>query len=79
MTPEQAAAKGKSVAIAAIDEAELAVRMAEAVLRIKRVPGRSASEAIATMPADWGVSFQRGARAAMDYWRECLEQAQRPS
>lgn len=79
LTAEQAAAKGKTVAIAAIDEGELAVRMAEAAIGIKRNPGWTTEEALANMPADWGEGFRRAASAAMEYWRECLDAAKRPS
>lgn len=76
MTP---ARKGKAVAIAAIDEGELAIRMAEAAIGIQRPPGKTTAEVLDSFPADWGEAFHRAARAAMDYWRECLETAQRPS
>lgn len=65
--------------IAEIDADELAARMAEAVLRIKRPPGKSAKEALADTPADWGPAFQRGATAAMEYWRECIQKMQQTS
>ena len=78
MTPERAKQKGKLVAIAAIDERELALRMAEAAIGIKRNPDWTKDQALAAMPADWGDGFRRAARAAMEYWRECLDAAQQP-
>lgn len=79
MTPDQTRTKGKLIAITAIDEGELAVRMAEAAIGMKRNPKWATEEALANFPADWGDGFLRAARAAMDYWRECLEKAQQPS
>lgn len=63
--------------IAPISEAELACRIAEAAVGIKRKPGLSAEEAIATMPHDWGPAFRNAARAAMEYWSECIQDANR--
>lgn len=79
MTPEQARKKGNLVAIAAIDEGELAIRMAEAAIGMKRPPGKTVAECLDSFPADWGEAFGRAARAAMEYWRECLSAAQEPS
>jgi hypothetical protein len=72
-------AKAKTKYIAPIDGEELAARMAEATLGLKRPPGKSATEALDSAPADWGFAFRRGAKAAMDYWRECIEAANRTS
>jgi len=58
--------------VAEIDEAELAVRMVEAAIGLKRPPGATARETLAD--ADWGPAFERAARAAMEYWQECLVQ-----
>lgn len=65
--------------LAEIDEGELAIRMAEAALRIKRAPGKNTEETLASFPADWGQAFLDSARAAMEYWKECLEKAKTPS
>jgi hypothetical protein len=56
-----------------IDEGELAIRMAEAAIGIKRPPGKTQAEVLASFPADWGAAFSRAARAAMKYWGECIE------
>lgn len=69
----------KAKFIAPIDEGELAIRMAEAAIGIKRPPGKTTAEVLDAFPADWGEAFHRAARAAMEYWRECIEAAQRPS
>lgn len=78
MTPEQARQRGKLVAIAAIDEGELAIRMAEAAIGMKRPPGKTTAEVLDSFPADWGEAFGRAARAAMLYWGECIDAAQEP-
>lgn len=72
--PEQ----GKFSAIATIDERELAIRMTEAALGIKRPPGKTTVECLNSFPADWGEAFHRSARAAMAYWRECIDAAKKP-
>lgn len=71
--------KAKSVGkkhIAAIDPAELAVRIVEASARIKRPPGKSARECLDSLPLEDRDDVLRAANAAMDYWRECIEQMQ---
>jgi hypothetical protein len=65
--------------IAEISEGELAVRMAEAAIGIKRPPGKNVDECLASFPADWGEAFLRAARAAMNYWGECIDTAKRPT
>ncbi len=65
--------------IAEISEAELAVRMCEANYGIKRPPGLSAEEALAAMDQECRDGWRRSVTAAMDYWRECIEAAQRPN
>jgi hypothetical protein len=64
--------------VAEISEGELAIRMAEAAMGIKRPPGKSVDECLASFPADWGDAFLRAARAAMGYWGECIDKANRP-
>ena len=71
--------KAKAKYIAPISEGELAVRMAEAAIGIKRPPGKSLEECLASFPADWGEAFLRAARAAMTYWGECIDDARKPS
>jgi hypothetical protein len=56
-----------------ISEAELAVRMCEANYSLTRPPGCTSQEALDAMDADVSAAWQRSARAAMDYWRECIE------
>lgn len=65
--------------VAEINEGELAVRMAEAAIGIKRPPGKSFEECLESFPADWGDAFHRAARAAMEYWGECIEAGRKPS
>ena len=59
--------------IAEIDEAEMAVRIAEAMLKMKRPPGLSAQAALASMPDGEEENFARAARAAMLYLQECVD------
>jgi hypothetical protein len=60
--------------IAEISEAEMAVRIAEAILGLKRPPGKSAAEAMDAMPEGARDDFLRAARAAILYVRESIEQ-----
>lgn len=72
MTP---LAKAKAKYIAEISEGELAIRMAEAAIGIKRPPGKTVQECLDSFPADWGDAFGRAAKAAMNYWAECIDGA----
>lgn len=69
--------KANAKYIAAIDEGELAIRMAEAALNMRRPPGMTTAEVLAAFPADWGQAFHDAARAAMIYWSECIDGANR--
>lgn len=61
--------------ITPIEEDELICRMIEAGAGIKRPPGATAKEALARVETGDLILFKRAARAAMDYWRECIEKA----
>lgn len=63
--------------IAAIDEGELAIRMAEAAMGVERPPGLTTAEVLDSFPADWGDAFRCAARAAVNYWQECIGKADR--
>jgi hypothetical protein len=65
--------------IAPIEEAELAVRLAEARCGLRRPTGSTALQALDAMEEEDRVSWRRAAIAAMEYWRECIENANRPS
>lgn len=67
--------KAKKKYIAEISEGELAIRMAEAAIGMKRPPGKSVQECLDSFPADWGEAFGRAAKAAMNYWAECIDGA----
>lgn len=71
--------KAKAKYVAEISEGELAIRMAEAAIGIKRPPGKSTQECLDSFPADWGEAFFRAARAAMTYWGECIDSAKKPT
>jgi hypothetical protein len=72
MKPELAT-KVRAKYLAPIDEAELAVRMCEASYQLKRPPGLTAVGALKAMEDDSRDGWRRAARAAMEYWRECIE------
>jgi len=62
--------------IAAIDPVELAVRIVEASAKIKRPHGKTARECLDGLPAQDREDVMRAANAAMEYWRECIQQMQ---
>ncbi len=62
--------------VAAISEAELAVRMCEANYNLRRPAGSTAEQALDGMEPEVRDGWRRSARAAMDYWRECIQQMQ---
>ena len=65
----------KAKYLAEINEGELAIRMAEAAIGIRRPPGKTIQECLDSFPADWGEAFSRAANAAMNYWAECIDSA----
>jgi hypothetical protein len=70
-------AKAKaSKTVAAVSEAELTLRLVEAVHGIRRPPGATAEQALATMPEETQARWQKAARAAMKYWFECIQAMQ---
>lgn len=64
--------------ITEIDGAELAVRMCEASYGLVR-PTPSARAALNAMEPEVREVWLRAAHAAVGYWQECIEAAQRPS
>jgi hypothetical protein len=69
--------KAKEKYIASIDEAELAVRLCEACYGLHRPPGMTVAQALAAMEPDSREGWRRAARAAMEYWNECITSANR--
>ena len=61
--------------IAPISEAELAVRMCEASYGLARPDGLTAEQALDAMTAECRDGWHRAARAAMNYWAECISNA----
>jgi hypothetical protein len=75
MNKTEALKKSAAKYVAPIDEAELAVRLAEAMNQIKRPLGSTARQALETMEDESREAWRRGARAAMEYWCECIANA----
>ena len=63
--------------IAEIDEAELACRIIEGVLGMRRPEGLSASQAVDAI--ENGAGWRNGARMAAQYITERIDDAKRPS
>lgn len=60
------------------DPNELAVRLLEGFMGIKRPAGTSAKEALDSMPADVREQCFRAAHKAAEYLAECSKQGRRP-
>jgi hypothetical protein len=58
-----------------IEEAELTIRLIEAIGGIRRPPGQSVAAVLAALPDDTRNDYRRGARAAVEYFRECIAAA----
>ena len=72
---DRAKAQAKAKYLAPIEESELIVRMIEAAGNLKRPKGATVEQALAlTDPVTLGI-FRRAARAAMIYWKECIDNA----
>lgn len=74
--------KVKARYITAIDEAELACRIMEAQMHVempelKRPAGYSAEQALAISDPLVAEMARQAARAAMNYWAECISAANR--
>jgi hypothetical protein len=69
----------KAKYVASISEAELACRLIEAVFQMKRPPNASPEEVLDGMEAADRQIWRTAARAAMEYWRECIDNANRPN
>jgi len=65
-------------AVAEISEAELTCRIIEAAAGMTRPPGTTAAQALAAMDEEDRVRWRRAAVAAMEYWRECIQQMHQP-
>lgn len=71
--------------IAEIDQAELAVRLMEIGIGLKRngdprTPSQIIAASKMTWPAELGTfPFDRMATASIEYFRECINRGQRPS
>ncbi len=70
-----AAVKTKAKYIAPIEEAELVIRMIEAAGGFNRPAGMTAEQAMALSDQETVGNFRRAAHAAMNYWRECIDNA----
>lgn len=67
--------QAKKKYIAAISEAELAVRLCEAFIGMKRPTGATAEAALTHMDDEARERWQKVARTAMAYWSECIAAA----
>lgn len=61
--------------VSLIEEAELAVRLIEAICEIKRPVGKLAILVMDDLPAEERDAYRRGARVAVEYFRECIANA----
>lgn len=75
LTKPAALTRATAKYIAPIEEAELACRMFEAAGRLRRRLGVTAAQALEALGEEDCASWRRAARAAMDYWRECIAKA----
>lgn len=65
--------------ITAISEAELACRLFEAAARVKRPVGATAQQALDSLDEEDRTRWRSAARAAMEYWRECIQNMRQTS
>ena len=68
--------KAKSIGtkhIAAIDPVELACRLLEAAGKLKRPEGLTALQAFLSIEKEDQDRWMAAATAAMEYWRECIQ------
>lgn len=79
MTPEEAKKKSKALFFGEVSESELAIRMAEASYGLRRPTGSTAAQALDAMEDESREGWCRAARAAMEYWQECIGNASQPS
>lgn len=78
-TPTQTAKKAVAKFITPVDAMELAVRLAESLNGMKRPAGATTAQAFFSMEKESADRYMRAATAAMDYWRECINNIQRTS
>jgi hypothetical protein len=69
----------KIVLIAEIDPQELALRIAEGFLGIRRPAGKTAAQALAYFPDEEREGFMRAAAKAAEYISDCVAKGKRPS
>ena len=71
--------KSKAKYITAIDPMELAVRLAETYNGLRRPPGATTSQAFFSMEPQSQDAWMCAANAAMEYWRECINDLKKPN
>lgn len=69
----------RAALIAEINESELTARMIEAAASLKRPEGLTAEQALGIADDVVVARYRKAARAAMDYWRECINNGSVPS
>lgn len=65
--------------ITAIDECELAARMLEAIDCIERPHDKDVMQFLLSIDDGKREALHRASRAALNYWRECIQNLQRVS
>lgn len=69
----------KAVFVAEIDEEELACRILENFLNIRRPPGVTAKQLLEGAHDTTYDGARRAARAALEYYAECIKKGVKPS
>lgn len=75
MNKTQALAKSAAKYVAPIDPVELAVRLAESYNQMRRPEGATGMQAFLGMEKEAQDAWLRAANTAMNYWRECIADA----
>ena len=71
--------RNKAIFIAEIDEAELACRILEGFLFLKRPPGKTAQQCLEGANQETKQGARNAARKALGYLDECIKSGVKPS
>jgi hypothetical protein len=73
-------AKARTLALVAeVDPSELAVRITEALMGMRRPPGMTAAQALETQSPEFRATVLDAARRAAEYIAECINSGSAPS